>query len=708
MVNGVNRAAMAARLLTMRLSNTDYLQRFIACAVLASVFSASTPANAAQALTADSLLDWSYLADARWSPTADRLVYVRTDTDAVENRYRSSLWIIDSSRPPRALTNSHAQARHPRWSPDGQSIAFLSDRSGSSQVHVLPLRGGESRQVTDLKGQVSSFSWSPDGTQLALLVRLEDDSGEDGSPFVTQRLDSRRDGRPGYRPAMRQRLATYTFAKPAGERLTLLTDGRYDDGTPVWSKNGKQLFFSAVRSANDDRQVLNSELYAIDLTTDSPSPRVLTRNSGPDFTPMPSPDGRYLAYLSYAEGTPPVSYRPNELRLIDLSGEAENRVVAEEFIYSIGDGMAGDINSPGGGGERLQWLEDSSGLLFTSAIEGQVQLMRADLASDAIQAVTSIESGEIREFHLSSQGEIAAVFSRPDVPPNLVSFSVDQGSRGAWRQLTSLNAEVLKNSRLSNYEEVFAETEDGGRIQGWLVAPPRVDRRKSYPLILYIHGGPHGMYGTNFFHEFQVLANAGYYVLIANPRGSTGYGESFGNSIQYAYPGKDYDDLMAILDSVVSRRTIDEERLGVAGGSGGGLLTTWIVSRTDRFKAASAHRSVTNWYSFVGTSDFNLYFATHWFDEFPWQAPQKYLERSPLSFVDKVNTPVQILHSDADYRTPLEQSLQYYTALKMLGKPAELVIFPEESHGLSRGGKPANRVARMNNILRWFDRYLMP
>ncbi|MEM7279095.1 MAG: S9 family peptidase [Pseudomonadota bacterium] len=677
-------------------------------ALLACSFFATPGANAAQALTAQSLLDWSYVADARWSPVDDSLVFVRTDTDAGDNRYRSSLWLIHATEPPRALTNANTQARHPRWSPDGQSIAFLSDRSGSSQVHLLPLRGGESRQVTEVKGNVSAFSWSPDGSQLALLVRLKDSDEAKKSPFVTQRLDSRRDGRQGYRPAQRQRLAIYTFAKPAAERFTLLTDGRYDDGAPVWSKNGKQLFFSAAQAVNDDREILNSELYAVDLSADQPTVRVLTDNSGPDFAPLPSPDGRYLAYLGYASGTPPVSYRPNELRLLDLSGETETRVIAGNFVYAIGDGMAGDVNSPAGGGGRVQWLADSSGLLFTSAIEGQVQLMRADLASDDVQAVTSIESGEIREFDLSPQGNVAAVFSRPDLPANLVSFPVSQGSRGAWRQLTSLNAEVLKKSRIAEYEEVFAEAEDGGRVQGWLIAPPRVDRRKSYPLILYIHGGPHGMYGTNFFHEFQVLANAGYYVLIANPRGSTGYGESFGNSIQYAYPGKDYDDLMAILDSVVSRRTIDEERLGVAGGSGGGLLTTWIVSKTDRFKAASAHRSVTNWYSFVGTSDFNLYFATHWFDEFPWEAPQKYLDRSPLSFVDKVNTPVQILHSDSDYRTPLEQSLQYYTALKMLGKPAELVIFPDESHGLSRGGKPANRVARLDNILRWFDRYLMP
>ncbi len=692
----------------MRFFNIFSFKFVCAFALLVCTLSVAPGTHAAQALTAESLLEWSYVADARWSPLEDSLVFVRTDTDAGENRYQSSLWLVHSTQPPRALTNADAQARHPRWSPDGQSIAFLSDRSGSSQVHLLPLRGGESRQVTDVKGNVSAFSWSPDGSQLALLLQLKDDAEAKKTPFVTQRLDSRRDGRKGYRPAKRQRLATFTFAKPLEERLTLLTDGRYDDGPPVWSKNGTQLFFSAVRAVNDDREVLNSELFAVDLATDKPSIRALTDSVGPDFAPLPSPDGRYLAYLGYAAGTPPVSYRPNELRLLDLSGETETRVIAEDFAYSIGDGMAGDVNSPAGGGTRVQWLTDSSGLLFTSAIEGQVQLMRADLASDDVQAVTSIESGEIREFHLSPQGNVAAVFSRPDLPANLVSFPVSQGSRGAWRQLTSLNKDVLDNSRLAEYEEVFAETEDGGRVQAWLIAPPRVDRRKSYPLILYIHGGPHGMYGTNFFHEFQVLANAGYYVLIANPRGSTGYGESFGNSVQYAYPGKDYDDLMAILDSVIGRRTIDEERLGVAGGSGGGLLTTWIVSRTDRFKAASAHRSVTNWYSFVGTADFNLYFATHWFDEFPWQAPQKYLDRSPLSFVDQVKTPVQILHSDADYRTPLEQSLQYYTALKMLGKPAELVIFPDESHGLSRGGKPANRVARLDNILRWFDRYLMP
>ncbi|MCG8456750.1 MAG: S9 family peptidase, partial [Holophagales bacterium] len=255
---------------------------------------------------------------------------------------------------------------------------------------------------------------------------------------------------------------------------------------------------------------------------------------------------------------------------------------------------------------------------------------------------------------------------------------------------------------LRGVEERWIESFDGPEIQGWLMTPPGFDPERRYPLVLYIHGGPHTMYGTSFFHEFQLLAHAGYLVLYTNPRGSTGYGSDFGNIIQYRYPGDDYHDLMAAVDAVLERGFADPHRLAVAGGSGGGLLTGWIVGKTDRFAAAAAQRNVTNWHSFVGTADLNRFFVDTWFRATPWEDPGEYLRRSPLRYADRITTPLLLIHSEQDYRTPLEQSLQLYTALRMQEKTARLVIFPEESHGLSRTGRPSHRIARLEHILEWF------
>jgi dipeptidyl aminopeptidase/acylaminoacyl peptidase len=255
------------------------------------------------------------------------------------------------------------------------------------------------------------------------------------------------------------------------------------------------------------------------------------------------------------------------------------------------------------------------------------------------------------------------------------------------------------------YEQVLYSSFDGQQIQGWVLKPPSFDATKQWPLVLYIHGGPHSAYGATFFHEFQVLANAGYVVLITNPRGSTSYGEAFANVIQYRYPGDDYRDLMAGVDLLLARGYIDPQRLLVGGGSGGGLLTSWTITQTDRFAAALVERAVTNWYSFVGTSDMNHYFGTHWFRDLPWRETADYLARSPLQHVENVHTPALVIHSTDDYRTALDQGLQFYTALKMQGKPAQLVVFPESSHGLSRDGRPSQRVRRLEVILDWFGRY---
>ncbi len=688
------------------------MARLVVLLILAAILGGlHTSAHAARnRLDAESLLDWEFVSDPRWSPDGSQLVYTETRAVAEDDRYASTLRLLDANGRSRRLTAPGSNASMPRWSPDGATIAFLSNRDGRAQVYALALRGGEARALSDVDGHVRRFAWSPDGEQLALLVAPE--SAPKKGPFVTESLRVRRDARRGYSTGVEPRLALVgvSTAKPAPPRW--LSDGKTPVGAPSWSANGESLYYSA--QLPDAELAGETEVFRIDIATGSAT--AVTDRRGPDQA-YPSPDGRWLAVVGFDRAERPASYQTTELTLIDLTGELGDRKLTTDYAFAVGDAMAGDVNAPGAVGQRVVWAADSASILYTSAQEGRVQLLRTKIADGVTEAITRLDTGELREFDVSAGGIVAAVYSRPDLAPNLVSFNIYQGSRGAWRQLTNVNAAMLEKLDLAAYEEIRLPAEPAAAegdipspaLQAWLISPPKLDRRRRYPLVLYIHGGPHAMYGSNFFHEFQVLAAAGYHVLIANPRGSTGYGDAFGNSIQYNYPGDDANDLLRVLDHVLATvETVDADRLGVAGGSGGGLLTTWLIGQTDRFKAASAHRSVTNWYSFVGTADLNKYFLQHWFEAPPWGNAEAYLERSPLRYVGNVSTPIQLIHSDADYRTPLEQSLQYYTALRALGKTAELVVFKDESHGLSRGGRPSNRVARLRAIKDWFDRYLQP
>lgn len=663
---------------------------------------AALPMLAHGQLSADTILDWRYVADPRWSPIDESLIYTAVTTDPDADRYRSRVRLIGADGTNRPLSEAASNGFAARWSPDGQRIAFLSNRRGSNQVWVIDRRGGEAYALTEIDGSVTSFAWSPDGGSIALIAAPP--ATDVDAPMTTTSLRIRRDGARGYVDQRPVRLAIVP-ATPTADSERWLASDLPVEGVPVWSSSGEHVF---VRARTSSGELYETDIYQVDVASGNAEP--LTTGAGPEQV-FPSPDGRWLAIVGFRRSSPPASYQTSEIRLIDLLGETAERSLTDAFAYSVGDGMAGDVNAPVPGGRRVAWLSDSSAILFTSAIDGQVQLVRADPIAATVELLTEIDAGELREFDVSHTGQIAAVFSRFDLPPNLVAFSATAGSRGAWRQLTANNRDLLDDVALAGLDEIrvpAAESDAAApALQAWLISPPKLDRRRQYPLLLYIHGGPHSMYGTNFFHEFQVLAAAGYHVLIVNPRGSSGYGEQFGNSIQYRFPGDDADDLLRALDFVLADvATIDDDRIGVVGGSGGGLLTTWLIGKTDRFAAASAHRSVTNWLSFVGTADLNQFFIEHWFDASPWSDPESYLDRSPIRYVENVSTPVQILHSDRDYRTPFEQSLQYYTALRTLGKPAELVVFRDESHGLSRGGRPSNRLARLHAVLRWFNQHL--
>jgi dipeptidyl aminopeptidase/acylaminoacyl peptidase len=695
----------------------------------ASAPMAAAPAAGTSRLAPESLREITWVADPQFSPDGRRVAFVRANVDAAADDYSSDLWIVDGDAAPRALTADPAEDLLPRWSPDGTRLAFVSKRSGKRQVHVLELAGGEPWQLTAVEDGIANFEWSPDGARIAftsvtplpeererLPPEADPASKQAKPPFVTERLRTRSDGTPGWTTAKRMHVWTVRTDAGPNAKATRVTRGDYDHREPQWSADGTQLYFTSVRKPDADYVDTDTEIYVVPADGGA-EPRALTDRRGPDETPAISPDGRWIAYTGFDEKTPPASYTQPRLYLLDTRTGA-SRQLAARFDRAIMDGTISDMGAPRGDGARLVWRADSKAVYFQSADRGQAQIYEATLDGKYRQ-LTQLAQGEVRAFDVSRDGRVAAVHSSPMQPPELRAFALRDAARdGAWRPVTAFNAELAAGGRLVPYEEIWYEgakpsvtTFEGQAkserqwIQGWILKPPGFDTSRQYPMVLYIHGGPHAMYGTGFFHEFQVLANQGYVVLITNPRGSTGYGEEFANVVQYRYPGDDYHDLMAGVDAVVARGYVDTKRMAVGGGSGGGLLTSWTIAHTDRFAAALVERAVTNWHGFVGTADGNYWFATRWFRDFPWRDVPNYLDRSPLSFVDAVKTPVLVLHNADDFRTPLDQGLQYYAALKMVRKPAKLAVFPDSSHGMSRNGRPSQRVTRMELILDWFGQH---
>jgi dipeptidyl aminopeptidase/acylaminoacyl peptidase len=714
------RPATAARRAWMRAPGAALL-------ALVALAPSGAPAAPAAPLRAESIRDLVWPADPQFSPDGKRVAFVRTVVDGPADDYTSDVWIVDADGAPRALTADPADDTMPRWSPDGRRLAFVSNRSGKKQIHLLDLAGGEPWQLTTVPDGVSGYAWSRDGKRIAFTstTPLPDEkaalppepdpaSKQAKPPFVTERLRTRNDGVPGWLTAKRTHVwVVATDAGPKAEAKRI-TGGDYDDRDPQWSADGTQVYFTSVRKPNADYVATDTELYAVPADG-SAEPRALTTRRGPDETPVVSPDGRYVAYTGFDDRQPPASYSQTRLYLLDLRS-GDSRPLAVGFDRGINDSAISDSGAPRGDGVRLIWRADSKAVYYVSADRGQVQLYEATLDGKWRQ-LTRLAQGEVRVADVSRDGRVAAVYSGPAQPPELRTFALrDSARESAWRAVTDFNAALVASGRLVPYEEIWYEGQapsvtafeghaarDRQWIQGWILKPPGFDASRKYPFVLYIHGGPHTMYGTAFFHEFQVLANAGYVVLITNPRGSTGYGEAFGNVIQYRYPGDDYHDLMRGVDAVLARGYVDEQRMVVGGGSGGGLLTAWTIGHTNRFKAALVERAVTNWHGFVGTADLNYFFGTRWFRDFPWRDVPNYLDRSPLSYVDNVQTPALVLHNQDDFRVSLDQGLQYYAALRMAGKPAKLAVYPDSSHGMSRNGRPSQRISRIELILDWFD-----
>jgi dipeptidyl aminopeptidase/acylaminoacyl peptidase len=487
-------------------------------------------------------------------------------------------------------------------------------------------------------------------------------------------------------------------------KATQLTTGTYDEAGHAWAPDGSKIYFTSTRTDEAYYQQSDSDVYSVP-SSGGPIARVASIN-GSIGGPRPSPDGKWIAFGGTLYGSPERSYDQPDLFVAPADGSGAPKNLTAAYDHDIGGSVGGDQRAPRGGGSAgAIWSADGRAITIVAGERGDANLVRVDVTTAVVSPVFT-RAHTVQSYSATPDGKtLVAVTSTQTNINDLFVVDVAAGTASA-KQITRVNDELFKSIKLSEPEEVSWTSFDGKKIQGWVLHPPDFDKSKQYPLILEIHGGPHSAYGNVFTHEFHWMAAKGYVVLFPNPRGSSNYGQEFGNIIQYRYPGDDYKDLMAGVDAIVKRGYIDQARMGVTGGSGGGLLTNWTITQTTRFAAAVSMRSIADWSGFWYTADFSQ-FTPSWFRKAPWEDPQDYVARSPITHVAKVKTPLMLIDGDDDLRTPPSDGGEMmFRALKYLKVPTVMVRVPGETHELSRSGKPRHRVERLQHILGWFDKYL--
>jgi dipeptidyl aminopeptidase/acylaminoacyl peptidase len=639
-------------------------------------------------LDKETFMEMESVGNAEISPDGKQIIFTRTWVDKMKDQYRSNLWIVDiDGTRIRELTSGARNDSSPVWSPDGKRIAFLSDRDGTNQLHVMWLDTREMAQLTHLERAPGNLKWSPDGKQIAftsfapdndpvLSVKLpERPRGAEWAkpPVIVDRLSWAADGRG---PLPKGNTHIFVIDATLGGTPLQITSGKYNHTGIDWSPDGRKIYFSAIRKPEAEYLRNDGEIYSADLAT--LEIKQLTDRKGPDSNPIVSPDGKYIAYVGYDDKM--YTNHVASLYLMNIDGSGK-RTLATDLP-----------SSP----RNINWLP-AGNIYFTSESKGVTEIYSVSLANS--QPRKSTTNTILSDFSIAHNGQIAAVSTSFKQPGVLVTFKGDEVSR--ITRLADVNKDVLADIKLGEAEELWFTSKDGLKVQGWLIKPANFESGKKYPLVLWIHGGPWSMYSVAWNWSFQNFAANGYAVLYTNPRGSTGYGQDFVNGIQYSYPGKDYDDLMAGVDAAIAKGFIDEKNLFVCGGSGGGVLTAWIVGHTDRFAAAVSMRPVINWHSFVGTTDGPNWY--HQFKKYPWEDPMEFAARSPLNYVANVKTPTMVMTGEADLRTPMGQSEEYYRALKMLKKETLLVRMPDEYHGWRR---PSHQLLQQLYLQAWFEKHM--
>jgi dipeptidyl aminopeptidase/acylaminoacyl peptidase len=674
----------------------------VVLALCSSPFLATTsPAQTRQADTLFSVhkyLDYEQVADAQIAPDGSQIVYTRRHVNQMEDRWDASLWIMapDGSRN-RFLTKGSS----PRWSPDGSRIAFLNDGEPSgTQLFVRYMDAeGATSQIVRVNEPIGDIRWAPDGKSIGFSMfvpkantwKIDMPTEPKGAKwtappkYVTDlhyRQDRRGFNRSGF---------VHLFVVPSdGGTPRALTSGEWSVGARFdglqggvawdWAPDSRTVYVVGFDDPKADMNYRNSHIYSVDVA--SGAKRRINGQDGAWNGVVVSPDGRKLAYIGHPSTS--ASYQAEEIHAMNVDGTGAQKLTA----------LDRDPTS-------LLWARDGSGVYVAIAEAGTSNIYFAPVSGSGATRVTG-GTHMLSLASLSKTGVGVGSRSSPQEPADIVRIDLSRrGGTASVVQLTRVNEDVLANVKLGAVERLTAKS-GASEIEGWVVKPPSFDSRKKYPMIMEIHGGPHGMYNVGFSPNYQSFAANGFVVLYTNPRGSTGYGSAFGNAIEKNYPGPDYDDLMATVDALIAKGYVDTERMYVGGCSGGGVLSSYVISRTDRFAAAAVRCPVTNWISMAGTTDVPL-FTFQWFAKPFWEDPRSWLEHSTLMHVGKVKTPTLIMTGELDLRTPMAQSEEYYVALKMRGVPTALLRFEGEYHGTS--SRPSNWLRTQLYMMDWYNRW---
>lgn len=678
-------------------------QLIVAFAVLCS----GTPWSLAAAAPPDAptkifqgrdLFGLQYAADPQIRPDGGAVAYSRMSFDIMNDRGRGSIWLIDTETgaqtPVVTGSGSHSS---PRWSPKGDRLAYVSTaEDGRPQLFVRWMQTGQTARLAELLDGPDSLTWSPDGKWIAFTMFAPDskpplgeappkpENAQWAQPLevitdLTYRVDGAGYLKPGY---------THIYVVPAeGGAPRQLTFGAFNENGPLsWAPDSSYIVATGNRGENWRREPVNSELYRVSLADGAITQ--LTHRNGPDISGRISPDGKSIAWLSFDDKL--MGHQDLELHLMNADG-SNSRSLTASLDRSIDDVQW----APDGRALYIQYDDHAVTKVARVALNGRMETIAQGLSGSSLDRPYTGGA-----FTVASNGTVAFTSGSSSRPSDV---SIARGGR--TKRLTDLNDALLGYKTLGEVQPLQVKSAfDQRPIDAWLVLPPNFDRNKKYPLILEIHGGPFAAYAPLFSTDYQLYAAAGYVVLYTNPRGSTSYGSEFANLIHHKYPGNDYDDLMSAVDAAIAQGFVDANNLFVTGGSGGGVLTAWIVGKTTRFKAAATQKPVINWTSTVLTTDITTFMPKYWFAKMPWEDPNTYWERSPLSLVGNVKTPTLVVVGDQDFRTPLSDSEQYYTALQLAGVPTGLVKVPGASHG-GFTARPSQSAAKASAILAWFGKY---
>jgi dipeptidyl aminopeptidase/acylaminoacyl peptidase len=654
--------------------------------------------QAANRITAMDIFNLQYAAEPQISPDGTKIVYVRRFADIMSDKRDSNLWIVNADGTDnRPLTTGNYSDSSPQWSPDGTRIAYSSDREGSEQLYVRWMDTGQTAKITNLQFPPMNPVWSPDGKEIAFSSMVPAPAFQIGPlptppkgatwaepPHVYDRLRYRFNGE-GYLPSGFTQL--FVVSADGGAPRQISSGSFPHEGLVAWTPDGQYLLESGHMSPDYEYFTYQTEVYQFSLADGTMTQ--LTHRKGPNNSPAISPDGELIAYTGFDDHYQ--GYQVTHLYVMNRDGSDAHQLLTT---------LDRDTEEP-------RWTSDGSGIYFLYDDQGDTKLGFVSISDGKLKTLAEhLGSGGSSysgggAFSVSHDGMFAVTYGTPSDPGDIAVAST---SNPEEKVITSLNRELLAQKKPGETEQFwFNSSVDKRKVEGWIIKPPDFDASKKYPMILEIHGGPFANYGDRFDIEKQIYASAGYVVLYINPRGSTSYGEEFGNLINHAYPGDDFYDLNSAVDAVIAKGYVDANNVFVTGGSGGGVLTCWMIDRSRRFRAAASLYPVINWYSWTLTTDISILGSQYWFPGPPWEYSDQYMKRSVISQVGNVTTPTMLMTGEADYRTPISEAEQFYTALKLRKIEAVLVRVPGEPHGVSV--RPSHQVAKTTYVLEWFNKH---